>query len=170
MSKMKHFVIDADIARASGETVHPVSSSCRAVLSAIKSSKHNISMCPTLLSEWRKHNSKFAKMWLSSMIASKRASIIENKNIIKEEIYNSITESREKDIALKDAHLLDIAIEHDQIITSNDNTARKVFSDMSPTIPKIKNIAWFNAVADKDFITTKLVSEDYIPKKYKLNN
>jgi hypothetical protein len=159
-------IIDADIARSSGTTEHPISSSSRALLESVSKNGHKTAMCPTLLAEWRKHRSLFAKKWLASMIAKKKVSFITPEKITGTLISNRINEARKISIALKDAHLIDGALATDQIIASNDNAARDVFCELSGSCGDIRTIKWFNAIIDRDFVANYLASDCFVPERY----
>jgi predicted nucleic acid-binding protein len=161
-------IIDADIARSSGTTEHPVSSGSRAILDSVKNNKHKIVMCPLLFAEWKKHHSVFAKRWLSSMIAKKQIQFVKPNSNTKEHIEENINDEKIKAISVKDAHLIDAALHEDKIIASNDHNARNAFITISDNYKCINEIVWFNAIKDRDFIEGFLVSSIFIPDCYYL--
>jgi hypothetical protein len=159
-------IIDADIARSSGMTEHSVSSGSRALLNTVSQNGHMLAMCPTLGAEWKKHRSLFATKWLASMVAKKRIKRINPQATTNTLIINNLKKDKEIAIALKDAHLIDGALVVDNIIASNDDIARNVFCELSISCGSLRNIKWFNAIADRDFVTDYLVSDCVVPKKY----
>lgn len=165
-----HFIVDADVARSAGLSEHPVSSGSRYLLESISKKGHKAAMCPKLLQEWKQHKSLFSKRWLASMIAKKKIAFINPNAKIKIFIEENVSEGKDKDIALKDSHLIDAALETDKIITSNDSTAKAVFCTLSKKNGEISQISWFNAVTDKDFISDTLMSNGQIPSKYFLQS
>ncbi|MBB1391810.1 hypothetical protein H5185_20720 [Shewanella sp. SG44-6] len=124
-------------------------------------------MCPTLGAEWKKHRSIFATKWLASMIAKKRINRINPQATTKTLIVDNLKDKKIA-IALKDAHLIDGALEVDCIIASNDDIARSVFCELSITCGSLRAIKWFNAIADREIVTDYLVSDGFVPKKYYL--
>ncbi|AZG84293.1 hypothetical protein N032_00580 [Pseudomonas syringae pv. pisi str. PP1] len=162
------FVIDADIARSSGLTEHPVSSGSRKLLEAVAAGGHKAAMCPTLRKEWREHRSKFATRWMASMVAKKRIIFVTPTNTMKIHIEENVEDSKEKEVALKDCHLLDAALESDKIIASNDDRARAVFCKIALNNGEIRTISWFSAVADHHFFCDTLTSGGFVPKSYYL--
>lgn len=76
MSNPISIVIDADIARSSGTSEHPVSSGSRALLDSVTKNGHKIVICPKLMNEWKNHRSLFARKWLASMIAKRKVKFI----------------------------------------------------------------------------------------------
>ncbi|MNB96492.1 hypothetical protein D3C76_767130 [compost metagenome] len=162
------FVIDADIARSSGMTEHPVSSGARKLLETVSAGGHKAAMCPALRKEWRDHKSNFATRWMASMVAKKKISFIAPDKKIKTYIENHVPDGNDKEVALKDSHLLDAALSVDKIIASNDEKARVVFCKISEGNGEIGTILWFNALTDRDFFCSTLMSGGFIPKNYYL--
>jgi len=162
------FVIDADIARSSGMTEHPVSSGSRKLLESVSAGGHKAAMCPTLRKEWKDHRSKFAIRWMASMVAKKRIIFVTPTSKMKSHIEKNVEDGKEKEVALKDCHLLDAALESDKIIASNDDKARAVFCKIAINNGEIRTISWFSAVADHDFFCETLTSGGFIPKRFYL--
>lgn len=163
-------VVDADVARSSGFSEHPVSSGSRALLDAILKSGHKLALCPTLKAEWKKHRSKYAITWMASMIARKRVVFLKESALtINELIDISTVSDKDKSVAIKDAHLVNAALALDKVIASNDDTARKVFCVISRDDGSLRNIFWFNSVSDREFLQTFLCGENIIPENYRLN-
>lgn len=162
------FVIDADIARSSGLSEHPVSSGSRMLLESVASLGHKVAMCPVLRQEWKKHKSNFSTKWLASMVARRKIVFVTPSGRIKCYIKDNVVDGREKEVALKDSHLIDAALEADKIIASNDNVAREVFCTYSGGNGEIGTVLWFNAVTDKEVIYERLMRGGYIPSDYYL--
>jgi hypothetical protein len=159
-------VVDADIARSSGTSEHPVSSGSRALLDNVSKNGHTLAICPTMMSEWKKHKSIFAKKWLASMIAKKKVQFIKPVQQANDLINSNLTDSKKITIATKDAHLIDAALDTDRIIASNDDIARNVFCELSVNCGSIRNIKWFNSISDKSFLATYLSTQCFVPQNY----
>ncbi|HGM5053279.1 hypothetical protein [Serratia marcescens] len=161
----KH-IVDADIARSAGGSEHPVSKSSRELLSDIKSGENEVYFCQKLLQEWRKHNSLLARTWLASMISSKKAILTkENLSSLHEEIEKLIHEEKTKEIAKKDAHLVESAQKNGCIIFSNDNNARVAFSKIKEKITSIRGVIWLCPLErieeiKRDVLTKKIISKE----------
>lgn len=168
MSKKIIFVvIDADVAKSAGLTEHPISSSSRIFLQNMKENGHKAVMCKKLLHEWNKHNSKFAKTWLSSMFAKKLVLIVEPNQQVAKLIESSDLKAKEKNIAQKDVHLVDAALTNDdKVISSNDITARDVFGNITKLNKSIADIAWFSPTLHNEFLCRYLKKRCSIPKTY----
>ncbi|HCB0964281.1 TPA: hypothetical protein MYN38_001451 [Klebsiella quasipneumoniae subsp. similipneumoniae] len=159
-------IVDADIARSAGASEHPVSKSSRDLLSDIKSGNNEVYFCQKLLQEWRKHNSLIARTWLSSMISSKKAILTkDNLSSLSEEIEEVINEVKIKEIAKKDAHLVESAKIYGCIIFSNDNNARAAFSKIKEKITSIRGVIWLCPLEKleeirSDVLTKKMIRKD----------
>jgi hypothetical protein len=94
-------VIDADIARSSGTSEHPVSSNARKLLNLVRSEGHHIAMCPMLRAEWKKHQSGYAARWLSSMIAKRKVKFITHESELKVYIETNVANIKCKDSGQK---------------------------------------------------------------------
>lgn len=162
-------VVDADIARSSGTSEHPVSSGSRALLDNVSKNGHKLTMCPTMMIEWKKHRSLFAKKWLASMIAKKKVNFVKPEAQTDNMIIN-IKENAKANIAKKDSHLIDAAIYSDRVIASNDDIARNVFCELSSHCGDIRTIKWFNAITDRDFLENYFSTQCFVPRHYYVNN
>lgn len=170
MSKVISIVIDADIARSSGTSEHPTSSRSRALLNNVSKHGHFANLCPILLGEWKNHRSLFAKKWLASMIARKKVNFINPEKQVGNIIKNRIVSESDQSVAIKDVHLVDAALASDKVIASNDNNSRIVFCCLADTCGLIKDVKWFNAVKDKEFLDQFLSQSCFIPKVYYLSS
>jgi hypothetical protein len=100
------------------------------------------------------------------MIAKKKVNFIKPQSITNGLIVNNLNKYKEIAIAVKDAHLIDGALEVDSIIASNDDIARNVFCELSNSCGNLRTIKWFNAITDRVFVTDYLVSDCFVPQKY----
>lgn len=164
-----HIVIDADIARAVGLSEHPVSNTSRTLLEAVMASKDiGIAFNKTLLDEWKKHRSTYAQKWLSSMIAKRRFSLINVPTDAGIVVQNAPITDKEKKIAEKDAHLIDIALVAGKFIASNDTTARTVFCLVSNHSPLFNGITWVVPVDCADALAALIQERGFIPSEWHL--
>lgn len=145
-------IIDADIARSSSTTEHPVSSSGRKVLESIITSKHSICFCPKLLAEWKKHRSGYSTKWLASMFAKRKVEFTDSSHAIEALLSEIEEDSKHKEIALKDVHLIDSSLVNSKIIFSNDDNARRAFVHFSERIGAIQVVVWLNSVTENNII------------------
>lgn len=169
-----NLVIDADIAKSAGVSEHPVSSASRNLLSSILNSenKHVLILCKNLKSEWSKHKSTYTTKWLATMTARKKVFIIKEETAVYLtqliEASKNISE-REKEVAIKDAHLVELALANNAMIFSNDDKARKVFCDLADDIGRLKELKWFNVVFDINLIFKVIDKNTHISEEYFLS-
>lgn len=65
---------------------------------------------------------------------------------------DSLEESKDKKVALKDAHLVDLAIASNKIIFSNDTNAKNAFSKLLDNRSNFKKIYWLSPRDDMNII------------------
>lgn len=161
-----HAVVDADVARASGVSEHPVSKSAREVLLGIKDFNIDVAFCPILLAEWKKHRSLFATKWLASMVAKKKFHLIDSQNVAAIEVGKANLNDVDRGIALKDAHVVDVALSTGNFIASNDKTARAVFASVANESPMLRNLVWIVPLDNSDELIAVFSAGGYTPKKW----
>lgn len=163
-----HIVIDADVARSSGLTEHPISSSCRGLLNNVKDEGCDIVFCPKLFEEWREHSSGYARKWLVSMMASSRSKLLSDVLQIDDEIENISIPNDLKKIAKKDCHLVSLALHMPAFVASRDDKARRAFVTSSNYLEKVKDVVWFNPVKSNEFFIKFYKEEEDLPESYYL--
>ena len=115
----KRLVIDACVARASGgeAAIHPTSKQYRDFLKAVLEISHRVVVTPDIRTEWDKHQSKFARLWLVTMGRKGKivyANIDADRELrSKMETYAENSGLSVKEI-LKDLHLLEAAFGTDE--------------------------------------------------------
>lgn len=145
------FIIDADIIRSAGYSEHPISSTSRNLLDEVIKHKSETVYCKTLMAEWRKHRSTYSAKWIAAMISKKKLVLIPVKTEAKD-FLESLEESTDKKVALKDAHLVDLAIASNKIIFSNDANAKNAFSKLLDKRSNFKKIYWLSPRKDMNII------------------
>ena len=145
-------VIDASIARAAGETEHPVSSACRSFLQEVLNICHKIVMTPEIYGEWKKHKSRLAYGWLASMTAKKkvaRPGPVENAALRQKIRSLELTDTARVAI-LKDIHLVEAAFATDHAIASLDDTARQYLRQITEHVRSLRPLVWVNPAKDDE--------------------
>ena len=148
-------VIDASIARAAGETEHPVSSGCRSFLQEILKICHRVVMTPEVSAEWKKHRSRFAYGWLASMTARKkvvRPGPVENAGL-RQTIHSLELTDSVREAILKDIHLVEAAYATDQAVASLDDTARQYLRQIAEHVKSLRSLVWVNPTKDDEQAT-----------------
>lgn len=150
--KKLEVVVDADVARSSGETEHPISSSCRKALILMLDNQHYFVACPQVRAEWGKHASGFAKRWLTSMIARKRVAFVTASPDFATALAQIDLNDKAKHIAQKDAHLIDAARAKGLFVTSRDDNARTSIRGIRALNDLCRGIAWVNPVSEAEIL------------------
>ncbi|QXE22859.1 hypothetical protein B6N60_01545 [Richelia sinica FACHB-800] len=106
-------------------------------------------MTSDIKKEWDKHQSPFARKWLTQMVAKKKFKFIyisiDNKLWSQVETIAANISNKRIEAMTKDLCLIEAALATDKIVISlDDNTARKFFSAASVQIDCLKNIVWVN--------------------------
>ena len=127
-------VIDADVMRSAGASDHPISSSSREALNAIRAGGHRMVSSGPIREEHKKHSGKFAKTWQASMYA--RRQVVAWTYVADQDLRNRLAQAfppeatAQRDAALKDTHLLEAATASGQRIVSRDFRAKTLFQSV----------------------------------------
>jgi len=128
---MSLIVVDADIMRAAGLSEKPTATHARMILESIQHRGHSIVIAKPLNDEYKRHQSQFAERWKSQMVSNKRVKFTQyedNPALRKLLIQSLPADNVAAEAAVeKDAHLLEIALQHGQRIVSKDKKAKKYF-------------------------------------------
>lgn len=162
-------VVDADVARAAGETEHPVSSNARTVLRAIQDAKLKIAHDHALKQEWDKHASSFSRKWLASMVSHGKLLYVKATPAASAALIEagSLGE-KDRQIANKDQHIVDLALATDRFIASNDTTARTVFATLAQQTPLLNQVYWMVPTEAAQAFAQLLAEGGYVPKPWLL--
>ena len=144
-------VVDASVARAAGETIHPVSRCCRETLESILRICHRVMMTPALSDEWKRNESRFARRWLMSMYARRKVIRIEMPSFSFRIEEAANLKENECEALIKDKHLIELSMEGDGIIYSIDDTVAKIWDKCYKKINAPKIISWKNPTKENPF-------------------
>ncbi len=144
----RRLVIDASVARSSGgeDAVFPTSKNCRDFLKAVLDICHHAVLTPEIRKEWHKHKSNFARRWLVSMFARKKAALIDSAEdqVLRGKIYQASQSEKAGAAMLKDIHLLEAALVTDEIVVALDETVRALFIEAAISVGEIRKVVWIN--------------------------
>lgn len=131
-------MVDASVASAAGQTLHPSSRRSREFLVQVLKISHRIVMTAALAREWDQHQSLFARTWRASMRShAKVVDIAPAENAdVRRQVDMSPT-------VMKDLHLVEAALATDKLVISLDDRAREELR-----VEATKNVTWVNAVAE----------------------
>jgi hypothetical protein len=154
VKQSKRLVIDASVARAFGgpQAIHPTSMHCRDFLNNVLNICHRIVMTPEISNEWNKHQSRYALRWRVSMFSKRKLIWLKDlplNQMLWKELEDFAKTDKQRYEIVKDICLLEAALATDKIVISlDDNTARKYFSQAAQQIQSLKDslkdIVWVN--------------------------
>jgi hypothetical protein len=139
-------VIDADVAVAAGDREVEPSRICTAFLEAVREHGHHVAMSSHLLDEWKRHQSRFARIWLLSMYARRRVEKVEAPadRTFRSRLEAAAPTQRVAEIMLKDAHLIELACGAGGHIISLDEEARNAFRAAARAVAELRGLCWVN--------------------------
>ncbi|MBD2325268.1 hypothetical protein [Alkalinema sp. FACHB-956] len=150
VDESKRLVVDASIARSCGDATatYPTSVRCRDFLLVLRDCKHKVVMTQEIRAEWDKHQSRFARQWLRGMISRKQFIALPAVSI-DQTLWEAIEAMADTDpqraAMVKDILLLEAALATDRSIVSLDEkTARRFFTQAAQKIAKLREIVWVN--------------------------
>jgi hypothetical protein len=138
-------VIDASTARASGggESTALSAVQCRDALNTVLEVGLSLAMSSAVFSEWKRHQSTFARKWLVKMYARRRVRRVDGDpdNALRNAIDQVGVPARRAAMD-KDAHLVEAAFDSDSRIVSSDTRVRSFFGGLSATHRPLRAILW----------------------------
>ncbi|HTA67608.1 MAG TPA: hypothetical protein VK776_05000 [Bryobacteraceae bacterium] len=134
----RRLVVDASVASAAGETLHPTSFRSREFLGEVLKISHRVVMTVTLAGEWDRHQSLYAARWRAEMRSRKK--VVDIADVQNDEVRRQVPESR---AIRKDLHLIEAALATDQIVISLDDRAQTELC-----VEATQEVTWVNAVAE----------------------
>jgi uncharacterized protein YqfA (UPF0365 family) len=148
----KRLVIDASVARAAGETEHPISRANRDLLRQVMSVCHKVVMTPDISREWKAHRSRLSFQWHAAMTARKK--VFDAHQTADPDLCSRIDAcplSKNQRAAIqKDLHLIEAGLATDQIVISADDSARRLFATVSARVGALKSVVWVNPAEEPE--------------------
>jgi len=145
-------VIDTDVVRAAGgkAAAFPTSKECRDFLEAVLTICHGMALSRELYAEWRRHQSRFAYKWRLSMLGHRKLAYMGDASNegFRDAIASLPLTEKEREVILKDLHLVEAAMASDRVVVSRDEEARSSFRKAACHIPELRDIMWVNPTED----------------------
>jgi len=141
-------VVDACVARAAGESNHPVSSACRTALNDMLCICHRMAMTPELQAEWNRHAGKYALKWRSAMTSRKKVVPVKPAALAKSDASGLGLAAKDQAAVDKDLHLVTAACSGDGIILTHDSTFESLWGRCWGAFQPPRTIHWVNPVRD----------------------
>jgi len=129
---------------------------CREFLRAVRKAGHLIVMSEPISAEWDVHQSLFAlaiRLWMSQ---HRRVYYVGDPtdDALRQEITRAATGDGERQIMLKDAHLIEAAIVADRTVSSLDERVRGHFRRAAMSVEQLRTIVWVNPHTEADVSLT----------------
>lgn len=109
------------------------------------------------MKEWKKHRSKYARLWYVQMLARKKVHVVKcepNDLCLKLKVLG--VSEQAYGIMEKDAHLISAALVSDGLILALDDAARHQFGAVSVRLRVLRKIMWLNPALEQDECETWL--------------
>ena len=147
----RRLVIDTNIARSAGESEDSTSSACRKFLETVLDIGHCVVMTDAIRKEWHRHQSIFSTVWFGQMTDQEKVVEIdgERDEMLRKKIDASVP-PEQRNLAAKDVHLIEAAIETDRLVTSNDEKVRSSYGNVANKVEELKQIVWVNPTRDEE--------------------
>ena len=145
-------VIDASVAGAAALSEDPASNRCRLFLEGVLLVCHRFAATEELELEWKKHASLFGRRWVRSMFARKKLNRFDfgHDQHLRAQILSAARDEGEGQQMLKDAHLIETALELRAPVVSLDDRARNSFKEASRVVRRLRSVVWVNPTADDE--------------------
>ena len=161
-------VIDASIARAVGpmEAEDARSVGCREFLLSVRSTGHRMAFNPEMKAEWDRHQSGFARTWLTQMFSIGNVTnvpVFENDSF--KTSIDTIEDKGIKNAIIKDRHLVETAFGSDRRVGSLDDTMRGHLKRMDSNCPQLGSLIWVNPTRKSEFVIAWIESGAPAQKK-----
>ena len=152
-SKRKSLVIDANIARAAGESKRGPSTRCGVFLESVREFGHRIVLTREISSEWHEHSSRFSENWLATMQRTNSVVYVHGvaNQSLRESVKEHATDIGSRDAMLKDIRLLEAALKTDRNVASMDERARGHFGRSCRHVEEIRDITWVNPDTESEY-------------------
>jgi len=146
----RRIVVDTNVAKSAGESVHPTSEACRAVLETMLTRQHRVVLSATQFREWQKHQSAYARRWLASMKAKNLWHVLtpEPDSGLTERLHKLDCTDKVRAEMLKDVHLLESALATDHAVVSQETNVLALFTTHTQALGVPRAVAWVNPTED----------------------
>ncbi|RYY20435.1 MAG: hypothetical protein EOO36_03310 [Cytophagaceae bacterium] len=151
-------MVDTNVARSASESQHPVSDACRQVLEAIMTNQHRVVLSATQYWEWQKHQSGYAKAWLTRMMGKKLHVVLtpEPDSGLADSIHKLECTGKARAEMLKDVHLLESALATDHAVVSQETNVLGLFITHAQPLRIPRPVAWVNPIENTPTCTSWL--------------
>jgi len=112
-------------------------------LIALRNAELRLAMSPVLEDEWRKHQSRYARKWLSDMYARRRiARVVPKTDIQLRKATAKLATEKQRQAVQKDWHLVETAAASDHRVVSSDLRIKELLVSMVPDVAYLARLHW----------------------------
>ena len=150
MSKVasRQLVIDADVARAAGESPDAtgVSKACRDFLQTVMEVCHHAVWTPAVAAEWKRHASRFSLKWRRQMVARRKLDECDPRVVpgLEQRILSANPPGLNPELIRKDLHLVYAALETAAPVASHDRAVRRRLTVAVSKAPELRDLVWID--------------------------
>lgn len=148
MSKVasRQLVIDADVARAAGNSPDATGASkaCRDFLQTVLDVCHHAVWTPAIADEWKRHASRFSRKWRVQMAARRKLDECAPKAVpgLEERVLSANPSGLNPESIRKDLHLVYAALQTAGPVASRDGAIRRRLAIAVPKAPELRALMW----------------------------
>lgn len=151
-------VVDACVLRSASTSPDATGTGrhCRDLLRAIYEICHRAAFNDSLLKEWRKHESRFARLWRTQMASRKKLVRVDSASRFKllESTLGSCRTPGQRDSIAKDWHVVELALDTEQTVFTSDTTLVAALSVAGTASKDLLQISWIDPCSERpDWLT-----------------
>lgn len=152
----RRILIDANVARSCTDPArHPTSEGCLLLTQMLARRQCNldVALTPSLEDEWDRHGTRTFKSWWAAMESRRKihregdARVADYRDVIA-----SLPDEGVRNLLLKDAHLVEIALLRRYPVASQDDNQARHLVAISALYALIGSVEWFNPVSSEGWI------------------
>jgi predicted nucleic acid-binding protein len=147
----RRFVVDADVARASGKG-RPPAPACLDVLETLLRVCHRLALPQLLADEWNRHASRQGRRWLKQMQNRRKVDKLELRRIdeIRGRLASLARGPADERAMIKDAHLVATAVEYRARVLSLNDADRDRFRAAAQQFGDLGLVLWANPSREEE--------------------
>ena len=145
----RRLVVDTNVARAASTSEHPVADACRQALETMQTARHCVVLSATQYAEWQRHQSPYAKKWLTVMMGKKLFVVLSPEpNELGTRLAALECAEKVRAEMQKDLHLLENALATDHAVLSLETNVLALFCLHAVGLAVPRPVAWVSPAAD----------------------
>lgn len=142
-------IVDSCVLHGASQSGAADATSCVKTLDTIRVKKHSVVVSRELWDEWQEHLSKYSAIWQSEMFSRGQIVFAEPSNHHFFELKNAAASLRAdlQTIAIKDLHVLSLAVSANAIVISCEVACRRIFVTLGRIYQPVAGVYWVSPLA-----------------------